>query len=188
MPASAPTPWPATPHSARRPGLVPTVEPEVLMAGGHTMARCEEVTGAVLGAVFDELRTQSVVGAARPGLHPAGAGRGRGSGDDTLPAPERARRRRGSRLPVGRTSQQLASARLNAMNARGGPGGRSPWPLVFSFARAIQQPGLGIWDGKEVNVVAAQHALLHRARYDHAALRGAYQESMEDKPVYRLVS
>jgi fructose-bisphosphate aldolase class I len=178
-------------------GLVPIVEPEVLMAGGHTMARCEEVTGAVLAAVFDELRTQSVVleamilkpnmvlpGLACPQQETAAA---------VAVATVRCLRRHvpaavaGVAFLSGGQTGELASARLNAMNA-GERDDRSPWPLVFSFARGIQQPALEIWGGKEGNVAAAQRALLHRARCDHAALRGAYQESMEDAPVYRIAS
>jgi len=177
-------------------GIVPVVEPEVLMAGGHAMARCEEVTGAVLGAVFDELRTQSVVLEAMilkpnmvlPGLacaqqEPAVAAATVRCLRRNVPAAVA-----GVAFLSGGQASELASARLNAMNAGGESGGRSPWPLVFSFARAVQQPALGIWGGKEVNVVAAQHALLHRARCNHAALRGAYQDSMEVRPALQLAS
>jgi fructose-bisphosphate aldolase class I len=90
-------------------------------------------------------------------------------------------------LSGGQTGE-LATARLNAMNAGGEANGRSPWPLVFSFGRALQQPALGIWSGEDANVVAAQHALLHRARCNHAALRGAYEDSVVDKPILRLAS
>ncbi len=179
-------------------GIVPVVEPEVLMAGGHAMARCEEVTGAVLGSVFDELRTQSVVLEAmilKPNMVlPGLACAQQEPAEAVAAATVRCLRRNvpaavaGVAFLSGGQASELASARLSAMNAGGEPGGRSPWPLVFSFARAIQQPALGIWAGKEANVVAAQHALLHRARCNHAALRGAYQNSMEEKPVYRLAS
>jgi fructose-bisphosphate aldolase class I len=74
---------------------------------------------------------------------------------------------------------ELASARLNAMNARFKS--RLPWALAFSFARAIQQPALKIWDGQQVNVVAAQQALVHRARCNQAARRGEYSQTMETK-------
>jgi fructose-bisphosphate aldolase class I len=178
-------------------GLVPIVEPEVLMAGGHTMARCEEVTGAVLAAVFDELRTQSVVLEAMI-LKPNMVLPGLACPQQETPAAVavatvRCLRRHvpaavaGVAFLSGGQTGELASARLNAMNA-GERDDRSPWPLVFSFARGIQQPALEIWGGKEGNVAAAQRALLHRARCDHAALRGAYQESMEDAPVYRIAS
>jgi fructose-bisphosphate aldolase class I len=72
---------------------------------------------------------------------------------------------------------ELASGRLNAMNVRFKS--RLPWALAFSFARAIQQPALEIWRGKEANVAAAQRALLHRARCNRAARRGEYTATME---------
>jgi fructose-bisphosphate aldolase class I len=77
----------------------------------------------------------------------------------------------------GGQSAELASARLNAMNARFKS--RLPWALAFSFARAIQQPALEIWLGKETNVKAAQQALLHRARCNRAARLGEYTAMME---------
>jgi len=77
----------------------------------------------------------------------------------------------------GGQSSELASARLNAMNA--GFKSRLPWALAFSFARAIQQPALEIWRGQGSNVLAAQQALLHRARCNRAARRGEYDAAME---------
>jgi fructose-bisphosphate aldolase class I len=68
------------------------------------------------------------------------------------------------------------------------PAGRSPWPLVFSFGRALQQPALQIWRGQEANVLAAQRALIHRANCNGAAVRGLYKPSMEHKPALRLAS
>ena len=77
----------------------------------------------------------------------------------------------------GGQSAELASARLNAMNVRFKL--RLPWALTFSFARAIQQPALEIWQGKEANVLAAQQALYHRAKCNRAARRGEYTAAME---------
>jgi fructose-bisphosphate aldolase class I len=77
----------------------------------------------------------------------------------------------------GGQSAELASARLNAMNFKFRM--RMPWALGFSFARAIQQPALEIWLGKDENVKAAQQALLHRARCNLAARRGEYTAAME---------
>jgi fructose-bisphosphate aldolase class I len=77
----------------------------------------------------------------------------------------------------GGQSAELASARLNAMNVRFKS--RLPWPLAFSFARAIQQPALEIWQGKETNILAAQEALYHRASCNWAARRGEYTAAME---------
>ena len=77
----------------------------------------------------------------------------------------------------GGQSAELASARLNAMNIRFKP--QLPWALAFSFARAIQQPALEIWQGEEANVLPAQQALYHRARCNQAARRGEYTAAME---------
>jgi fructose-bisphosphate aldolase class I len=77
----------------------------------------------------------------------------------------------------GGQAGELASARLNAMNVRFKS--RMPWALAFSFARAIQQPALDIWHGKESNALAAQQALYHRATCNRAARRGTYDATME---------
>jgi fructose-bisphosphate aldolase class I len=76
----------------------------------------------------------------------------------------------------GGQSGELASARLNAMNVRFKS--RLPWALAFSFARAIQQPALEIWQGKEINVPKAQQALYHRAKCNQAARRGEYNATI----------
>jgi fructose-bisphosphate aldolase class I len=77
----------------------------------------------------------------------------------------------------GGQSGELASARLNAMNVRFSS--QAPWALAFSFARAIQQPALEIWRGRETNVPMAQKALYHRANCNRAARRGEYSAAME---------
>jgi fructose-bisphosphate aldolase class I len=77
----------------------------------------------------------------------------------------------------GGQPNELASARLNAMNVRFAS--RLPWALAFSFARAIQQPALEIWQGQQANVSSAQKALCHRARCNRAARRGEYTPAME---------
>ena len=77
----------------------------------------------------------------------------------------------------GGQSAELASARLNAMNARFKS--KLPWEVALSFARAIQQPALEIRQGRDANVKAAQHALLHRAKCNSAARRGAYDATIE---------
>jgi len=79
----------------------------------------------------------------------------------------------------GGQSAELASARLNAMNARFKS--RLPWAVAFSFSRAIQQPALELWKGQEANVSAAQQALVHRARCNRAARRGEYSAAMEKR-------
>jgi fructose-bisphosphate aldolase class I len=168
-------------------GLVPIVEPEVLMDGEHTLERCFEVTEEVLRTVFDLLYTQRVTlegmilkpNMVLPGLtFPK-----QPSVDEVADATVRCLFRTapaavpGIAFLSGGQSGALASARLNAMNVRFKS--RLPWALAFSFARAIQQPALEIWKGEEANVSAAQQALVHRARCNRAARRGEYNAAME---------
>jgi fructose-bisphosphate aldolase class I len=168
-------------------GLVPIVEPEVLMDGEHTLERCFEVTEEVLRTVFDQLYTQRVTlegmilkpNMVLPGLTcPKQA-----SVDEVADATVRCLLRAvpaavpGIAFLSGGQSGELASARLNAMNVRFKS--RLPWALAFSFARAIQQPALEIWKGEEANVLAAQQALVHRARCNWLARRGEYNATMD---------
>ena len=168
-------------------GLVPVVEPEVLMDGAHTLERCREVTAEVLRTVFNQLYTQRVTlegmilkpNMVLPGLTCPK----QEAVDEVADATVRCLLRvvpaavPGIAFLSGGQSGELASARLNAMNVRFKS--RLPWALTFSFARAIQQPALEIWQGEEANVLAAQHALVHRARCNRAARRGEYQAAME---------
>ena len=168
-------------------GLIPVVEPEVLMDGDHTLERCREVTEEVLRTVFHQLYTQRVTlegmilkpNMVLPGLScPMQA-----AVDEVADATVRCLLRAvpaavpGIAFLSGGQSGELASARLNAMNVRFKS--RLPWALAFSFARAIQQPALEIWQGKEANVKAAQQALVHRAKCNRAARRGEYNAAME---------
>ena len=145
-------------------GLVPVVEPEVLMDGDHTMDQCCEVTDKVLRTVFSELFAQRVMlegiilkpNMVLPGLACAKQEVVEEVADATVNCLLRAVP---AAVPAiaflsGGQSAELASARLNAMNARFKS--RLPWALAFSFARAIQQPALEIWRGHETNVVPAQ--------------------------------
>jgi len=170
-------------------GLVPIVEPEVLMDGGHTMERCREVTEEVLRTVFHQLYTQRVMlegmllkpnmvlpGLACPKQEPVN--------EVALATVNCLLRAVPAAVPgiaflSGGQSAELASARLNAMNVQFKS--RLPWAFAFSFARAIQQPALDGWQGKEANVLAAQQALVHRARCNRAARRGEYSAVMERK-------
>jgi len=168
-------------------GLVPVVEPEVLMEGNHSLDRCREVTEEVLRTVFDRLHKQRVMlegmilkpNMVLPGL--------------TCPEPETVDEVADATVQCllravpaavpgiaflsGGQSGELASARLNAMNVRFKL--RLPWALAFSFARAIQQPALEIWRGDESNLLQAQKALYHRARCNRAARRGTYDTAIE---------
>jgi fructose-bisphosphate aldolase class I len=168
-------------------GLVPVVEPEVLMEGDHTLQRCGELTEEVLRAVFAHLYTQRVEldgiilkpNMVLPGLScPQQEGVDEVA-DATVQCLSRAVPAAvpGVAFLSGGQSCELASARLNAMNVRFKS--KLPWAVAFSFARAIQQPALEIWKGHEENVTAAQQALYHRARCNRAARRGEYQPAME---------
>jgi fructose-bisphosphate aldolase class I len=168
-------------------GLVPVVEPEVLMDGGHILERCCQVTEEVLRTVFNQLYTQRVVlegmilkpNMVVPGLTCPQQKDVSEVADATVRCLLRAVPAAvpGIAFLSGGQPGELASARLNAMNVRFKS--RLPWALAFSFARAIQQPALEIWLGKETNVKAAQQALLHRARCNRAARRGEYTAMME---------
>jgi fructose-bisphosphate aldolase class I len=173
-------------------GLVPIVEPEVLMDGAHGLERCREVTDAVLRRVFDQLAMQRVMLEAmvlKPNMVLCGASCPMQPTPDevaeaTVPCLLRVvpAAVAGIAFLSGGQSGELASARLNAMHVKFGPASarrRLPWPLTFSFARALQHPALEIWAGQEANRAAAQRALLRRARCNRAALRGEYGYAME---------
>ncbi len=168
-------------------GLVPVVEPEVLMDGVHTLERCREVTEEVLRMVFNQLYTQGVMlegmilkpNMVLPGLTCPMQEAVDEVADATvrclLPAVPAAVP--GIAFLSGGQSSELASARLNAMAIRFKS--RLPWALAFSYGRAIQSPALEIWQGEEAHVLAAQQALVHRARCNRAARRGEYSAAME---------
>ena len=169
-------------------GLVPVVEPEVLMDGEHTLERSGEVTEEVLRTVFNQLHAQRVMleglllkpNMVLPGLACPKQETVEEVTDATVscllhavPAAVP-----GVAFLSGGQSGELASARLNAMNVRF-KSRAPPWALAFSFARAIQQPALEIWQGEEAHVLAAQQALYQRARCNRAARRGEYNAAME---------
>jgi fructose-bisphosphate aldolase class I len=163
-------------------GLVPIVEPEVLMDGEHTLERCFEVTREVLRTVFDQLYTQRVLlegiilkpNMVLPGL----ACPEQKTVDEVAEATVRCLLQTvpaavtGIAFLSGGQSGELATARLNAMHARSTS--PLPWALTFSFARAIQQPAMEIWRGEAANTLAAQHALYDQANNNRAARRGKY--------------
>jgi len=169
-------------------GLVPIVEPEVLMDGEHTLERCCEVTEEALRTVFNQLYTQRVAlecmilkpNMVLPGRDCPKQDSVEEVADATVTCLLRAVPAAvpGIAFLSGGQSGELASARLNAMNVRFKS--RLPWALAFSFARAIQQPALEIWQGDEAHVSAAQQALYHRARCNSAARLGQYRPEMEN--------
>ena len=165
---------------AQEAGLVPIVEPEVLMDGEHDIRCCQEVTEAVLHAVFGQLISQRCLlegmilkpNMVTPGRQcPAWAG-AEEVAEQTL---EALRRCVPAAVPGiaflsgGQTGEE-ACENLNAMASRS----PLPWKLTFSFGRALQYPALPAWGGKPENFPAAQSALLYRARMSRLAATGAY--------------
>jgi len=172
-------------------GLVPVVEPEVLMAGGHSLERCEAATEDVLRAVFAQLHDQGVMlegmilkpNMVLPGLSCAMWETAEAVADTTIACLLRVVPAAvpGVAFLSGGQSSELASARLNAMNVKARASGlRVPWELAFSFACAIQQPAMQIWRGESANGKAAQRALYHRAHCNVAARRGEYSAALEN--------
>ena len=172
---------------AQESGLVPLVEPEVIMEGNHTLQQCCEITEEVLQEVFNRLYRQRVLLEGmilKPNMVLSG-----------LACPQQAMINEVSDATIrcllrtvpaavggiaflsGGQSGEQASERLNTMNLRFKS--TLPWPLSFSFARAIQYPALEIWKGQESNREKAQQALFHRAHCNQAARRGEYNAAME---------
>ena len=177
-------------------GLVPVVEPEVIMNGTHTLEQCAEVTEEVLRVVFQRLYEQGITLEGmilKPNMILAGSSCTQQPCLEevalatitcllrTVPAAVP-----GIAFLSGGQPPELASARLNAINSH--CNSQSPWALTFSFARAIQQPALEIWGGEDANVNAAQEALLHRAQCNRAARCGDYTIEMEgaEKPFVQV--
>ena len=168
-------------------GLVPIVEPEVLMDGDHSIERCEQVTEWTLNAVYEALYMSRVSledSVLKPSMVISGKGCSRQAGVDEVA--ERSVRILKRTVPAavagivflsGGQSDELATAHLNAMNKLG----NNPWPLSFSYGRALQQPSLKAWKGAASNVAAAQAALTHRARMNSLASLGRYASSMESR-------
>jgi fructose-bisphosphate aldolase, class I len=163
-------------------GLVPIVEPEVLIDGDHSIDRCYEVTERTLQATFDRLRLNRVdleQMILKPSMVISGAN-----------CPEQASVERVAEMTVrclhnnvpesvpgiaflsGGQSNELATAHLNLINAK--YAAQCPWTITFSYARAIQQPALDYWHGDDANIPTAQQLLLHRAKLNSAASQGKY--------------
>ena len=166
-------------------GLVPIVEPEILMDGDHTFARCEEATRATLKSVFAALSDHRVALETmllKVGMIQSGTDCHRQA--DIGKIAEATRRCLGRAVPApvpgivflsGGLSDVAATERLNAICAAGG----APWKLSFSFGRALQDAAMKTWRGSPGNVPAAQSALHHRAKCNALALRGEYSDVAE---------
>lgn len=166
-------------------GLIPIVEPEVLMNGDHTIERCEEATTETLKSVFQELYEQRVLYEGmllKPNMVVPGRECPKQAGpEDVASATVRCLRRcvpsavPGIVFLSGGQSAEKATEHLNAMNAMG----RHPWQLSFSFSRALQEPVLDAWRGNPAKRQAAQEVLSRRAELNSAARRGSYAREME---------
>lgn len=170
-------------------GIVPIVEPEVLIDGDHTIERCEEVTEPVLNALFNALKRHKVMLEyiiLKPSMVISGkACSAKSDAKTTAAATVRVLRRTvPAAVPTinflsgGQTSEQ-ATANLNEMNKMG----NLPWNVSYSYARALQEICMKIWGGKTQNVKTAQLAFLKRAKLNSLAAMGKYTEAMEKEEV-----
>ncbi len=166
-------------------GLVPMVEPEVLMDGDHTSGKCEEVSEKTLTYVFEELQ--------KAGVAPEGmilktnmVVPGKESGEKLSPAQiaEATIRVFKKTLPnalpgqaflSGGQSEIEATENLNAMHQLG----KLPWHLSFSYGRALQDSALKKWNGKAENIAVAQKVFIHRAKMNSLATLGEYSKDIE---------
>jgi len=166
-------------------GLVPIVEPEVLMDGDHDIDRHAEVTEAVQHAVFHALHRHHVAPELmilKPNMVLPGKDCRRAAPEEVATATlEVLQRTVSAAVPSinflsGGQGPEEATANLNAINQQRG---QAPWRLSISYGRALQQPALQAWQGKDDNIPAAQQALLERARLNHLAMLGEYSPDME---------
>ena len=169
-------------------GLVPIVEPEVLIDGDHSIERCDEVTEWTLKSTFQALYEHNVHLKGmllKPNMVISGKNAERQSGFEEVArhTVENLLRSVPAAVPGivflsgGQTDVQ-ASANLNAMNAMYG---NLPWELSFSYARALQEGPMKTWGGDAANVEEAQRIFRHRARMNSAARSGSYSEDMENE-------
>ena len=168
-------------------GLVPIVEPEVLMDGDHSIDTCADVTTRTLKALFEELAAARV--SLEGTLLKTNMVLSGKDAADQAGIEEVARRTvevLGATVPAevpgvvflsGGQSDELSTAHLNAMNMMD----HGPWELSFSYGRALQAPSLKAWKGDASNVEAGQKALYHRAKLNGAARTGSYTEDMENQ-------
>jgi len=165
-------------------GIVPIVEPEVLIDGNHTIERSAEVNEAVIAEVFNALRRHRVqleTIILKPSMVTPGKACAKASPEAVAEATLRVLRRvvpaavPGINFLSGGQTPEEATLNLNAMNTLG----QQPWSLSFSYGRALQEPVQKAWAGKLDNAHAAQTAMLKRARLNGAASSGAYKTEME---------
>jgi fructose-bisphosphate aldolase class I len=166
-------------------GIVPIVEPEVLMDGDHSIERCEEVTAAALDVVFAELKAHRVALEGivlKPNMVISGSDASNRAGpQDVAEATLRCLKAHvpaevpGIAFLSGGQSAEEATEHLGLMNQMGD----SPWEVSFSYGRALQAPALAAWQGDEANYAAGQRALFKRAKLNSLAHLGEYEVAME---------
>jgi fructose-bisphosphate aldolase class I len=167
--------------------IVPIVEPEVLMDGDHDIERCYDVTKRVLNKTFQELRVQRVAlegMVLKPNMVVSGKKNPKQASVEEVA--ERTVRLLKNCVPAavpgiaflsGGQSDEDATAHLDAMNRIGG----LPWPLSFSYGRALQAAPQKAWSGKAENIAAGQRAFIHRARMNSLASKGEWKADLEKK-------
>jgi len=166
-------------------GIVPIVEPEILMDGDHDLAACGSATDRTLDALYEQLAAHRVD---LPGsllkVNMVVPGKGNAVQDDDVAIAKATIETLAAHVPAavpgvvflsGGMTDEQATNRLNEMNRIGG----FPWELSFSYGRALQAPSLTAWKGEEANVEAAQAALAHRAKMNGLARSGDYAPEME---------
>jgi len=165
-------------------GIVPIVEPEVLIDGNHSIERSAEVNEAVITEVFNALRRHRVQLEAmilKPSMVTPGKECAKALPEEVAEATLRVFRRvvpaavPGINFLSGGQTPEEATLNLNAMNSLG----EQPWSLSFSYGRALQEPAQKAWAGKLDNAHAVHHAMLERARLNGAACSGSYGADME---------
>jgi fructose-bisphosphate aldolase class I len=170
-------------------GIAPIVEPEVLMDGGHSLERCEEVTNLVLDRVFEHLFAARVFlegMVLKPNMVVSGKKSAqKASPEQVAEATVRTLKRQvppavpGIAFLSGGQSPAEATLHLSLMNAAG----PLPWALTFSYGRALQENALSAWGGKSTGYSSGQQAMFVRAKLNGLAATGAYKSSMETSAV-----
>ncbi len=165
--------------------IVPMIEPEVLLDGDHTIERCEDVTEATLRATYSAMAAHNVSFEhliLKTSMVVSGKGSARQAGVEEVA--ERTVRALKRTVPAaqpgivflsGGQSDVSATAHLNAMASMKG----LPWPLTFSYSRALQNPALAAWKGQTANGAAAQRAFHHRAHMNGLAAEGKWKPELE---------
>jgi fructose-bisphosphate aldolase class I len=166
-------------------GIVPIVEPEVLMDGDHDIAACEEATGSALHILYEQMSAHRIdLAGTLLKVNMVVPGKSAATQIDDATIAEATLRTLKAHVPdevpgivflSGGMTDEEATSRLNEINRLGG----GPWAISFSYGRALQAQPLRVWGGDANNVEAAQAALAHRARMNGLARNGEWSSAME---------